>query len=602
MSVQNVMPKTVLDFSIELERSERLLNERIGSKPIAAELVRPEEVRAPLVYKRFLDTEKKEAFRADLLNCLEESVSAVHGPEKGRIIREEFVRLADDLDRNGAFVLGSIIQSEDFRKLIEAYTQIIEGSGSKSWIHAYVNLANHPDFLTNKEFNSAFLHPLLIALVSYRIGGPVRIVDGRGKDAEPISVLAQDNMLHIDNTPFNDEYKIILTWKKGEPLGPQGQNFVFLPGTHKGVRQCMGEKHPWSSENASIFITPDSVERMLDFQQKVIGKRSVVEVTHPDKPLTTLFAAGSLVHHRHRTESGLSRSCMILAFHRAEDNPGQLIDESHLEKTAAATDILYQRLFGKSGSDEEYLKVLMGKSAEMVRLLDSMSSEPDCPEQIQPEAKELGKEDIQAWIGHCTEAPSVAVKKAEKNVVPLGKEFENGSFVEHVSTMMTFDKHGPLDLILYPDAHEEIRKWARNQIREKEPALLHKQIEEDWSESIEQPEEKHLLTPLKLKEAAEELAKIAEENIDSPAFLNPNEKISSKDAMRSIHQLLLDLGEAVVRCEDSTSFLSTSLFIFFAADTLMRLNDGKEERVKELGTALLQNYIATAVLVEKQTR
>jgi hypothetical protein len=70
-----------------------------------------------------------------------------------------------------------------------------------------VNLANHPDFLADKEFNEAFLHPILVALVSYRVGGPIRAVDARGKDAEPISVLAQDNMLHIDNTPFNDEYK-----------------------------------------------------------------------------------------------------------------------------------------------------------------------------------------------------------------------------------------------------------------------------------------------------------------------------------------------------------------------------------------------------------
>lgn len=81
----------------------------------------------------------------------------------------------------------------------------------------------------------------------------------------PIQVLSQDNMLHIDNTPFNDEYKLILTWEKGVPSGPKGQNFVFLPGTHKGARQCMVTEggSPWSSENASIFITPDSIERVL---------------------------------------------------------------------------------------------------------------------------------------------------------------------------------------------------------------------------------------------------------------------------------------------------------------------------------------------------
>lgn len=59
----------------------------------------------------------------------------------------------------------------------------------------------------------------MIALIAYNVGGAIRLVDARGKDAEPLSILAQDNMLHIDNTPFNEEYKMILTWEKGKPSG-----------------------------------------------------------------------------------------------------------------------------------------------------------------------------------------------------------------------------------------------------------------------------------------------------------------------------------------------------------------------------------------------
>jgi hypothetical protein len=313
-------------------------------------------------------------------------------------------------------------------------------------------------------------------------------------------------MLHIDNTPFNDEYKVILTWKRGEPLGPQGQNFVFLPGTQKGVRQCMmtGGK-PWSSENASIFITPESVEKMLGFQESLTGKRSVVEVTHPDKPLTTLFAAGSLVHHRHRTEEGLARSCMILAFHRAEDNPGQLINASRLESTAANTDALYQHLLGETVDEEQFLEALMSKTGAIVELLDKMSSDDDAPEEILPKARELPIEHIKKWIDDCTIAPTVAEKKAEANIVPLGKQFTPAEFVEHVGKMMSFDKHGPLDLILYPDAHEEIRKWARNQIREKNSTLLQDQLKANWSSSIEQPEASQLLMPDQLQQIAENI-------------------------------------------------------------------------------------------------
>ncbi len=588
-------------ISLDYKTSTENLSSCIGSPPITAELVRPEDIRAPEVYKRFQNAEKKEVFKQKLLQNLESALLSVHTPEKAQEMKARFIELAQHLDDHGAVILGAILGKSDFTKLIESYTQILDASGSKSWIHSFVNLANHPEFLTDESFNAAFLHPLLISLVSYRIGSPVRIVDARGKDAEPIAVLAQDNMLHIDNTPFNDEYKVILTWKRGEPLGPQGQNFVFLPGTHKGVRQCMMTgKDPWSSENASIFITPDSVEKMLAFQEGMTGTRSVVEVTHPDKPLTTLFAAGSLVHHRHRTEEGLARSCMILAFHSAKDNPGQLVNASRLENTAAKTDKLYQSLLGETSDEEQFLEALMSKTSAIVDLLDSMSSDVDAPEEILPEARELPAEHIKKWIDDCTIAPTVAQKKADANIVPLGQEFTHAEFVIHVGKMMSFDKHGPLDLILYPDAHEEIRKWARNQIREKNSTLLQEQIVADWGNTIVQPEASQLLMPQPLRDIAEELASIAEKNIDSGAVLNAKETIVGRDAMRSIHQLLLDLGEAVVRCEDSTSFLSTGLFIFWAADTLMRLTDSRESRVKDLGQKLLQNYIATAILVEKE--
>lgn len=122
---------------------------------------------------------------------------------------------------------------------------------------------------------------------------------------------------------------MILTWEKNKPSGPKGQNFVFLPGTHKGSRNCFVDetRGAWSTENASIFTTAESIDRVFQFQREVMNsdKPIIVEVSHNEKPLTTLFAAGSLVHHRYRTEEGLARSCIILAFHRAKDNPGQLV-------------------------------------------------------------------------------------------------------------------------------------------------------------------------------------------------------------------------------------------------------------------------------------
>ncbi len=138
------------------------------------------------------------------------------------------------VNEEGAIVFANLIRKTHFTKLVEHYDRLMSEHGSAGLIHSYLNLRNYPDFLNNCLFNSAFFHPLVIAIIAYQIGAPIRIVDARAKDAEPLAVCAQDNMLHIDNTPFNDEYKVLLTWEKHKVSGSKGQNFVYLPGTHKG--------------------------------------------------------------------------------------------------------------------------------------------------------------------------------------------------------------------------------------------------------------------------------------------------------------------------------------------------------------------------------
>lgn len=608
MLSQQLPTKLSMDFDCSPDRIRALFKSRIGSSPVQAELVHPKEVRAPQAYKRFNDTLKKENFRLQLIDALLSQWEARFGIEKASELKEAFLEIANRLDENGATIFASVITSENFQKLIDAYNEVLRTSGSKNWIHAFLNLANHPDFLTNTDYNAAFMHSLLIALVSYRVGGPVRMVDARAKDAEPISVLAQDNMLHIDNTPFNDEYKIILAWEKGKPSGPKGQNFVFLPGTQKGARQCMeGNEGPYSSENASIFTSLDSIEKVLSFQKSVLGRCSVVELTHETKPLTTLFAAGSLVHHRHRTEDGFSRSCIILAFHRAEDNPGQLLDSRHLEKTKAKTDPLFSALFGNQGMNAQktFIDALTDKSDEMAELLSHLHANDAMVEEIVPTTCEIGEEELKKWKETCTNAPTVEEKKEKADIVPLGGTFEKTEFVHRIAQMMIYDKHGPLDLILYSDSHEEIRKWARNQIREKKIELLHEQLAQTWSDEVTPLCEEALLTPEALQAIGFELAAIAakkHKEHGGAAVLPEGEKISSSDAYRSVRQLILDLRESIVRCEDKTAYLSTSLFMFWATDTLMRFEIAFDTKTKELGARLLRNYIATAILVAKAKR
>ena len=607
-----------INLDIPLHRLDDAVAERSGAPPIVSELVRPGEVLVPAVYKRLESSEKKERYRSQLLIKLNNNWKELYGLEKARKISQKFECLTKHLDENGAIIFAALLPTRKFKKLIERYDALIADYGSNTWIHSYVNLANHPGFLADEEFNAAFLHPLLVAMISYRIGGSIRIVDARGKNAEPISVLAQDNMLHIDNTPFNDEYKILLTWEKNRPSGPRGQNFVFLPGTHKGCRNCFSTgRGAWSTENASIFVSPESIDRVLKFQQEIQGlsKPMVVEASHTEKPLTTIFPSGSLVHHRYRTERGLARSCLIIAFHREGDNPGQLIPKTHLdgitEKGSLCSFLLgHHAALGKNsylveGPDEDFLRALSKESATMGAILEKLDSEMDAAEVIRPETCQLNEEELEQWRVAVTDAPTVEKLKAEANLISLEEVLSPGPFVGLIGKMMMFDKHGPLDLILYHDNHEEIRKWARNQIREKKPGEVCERLRAHWMPQVEQPKQDQLLTPQKLRAITEQLTVLAkdQEALDVPTILHEDEKISRADAYRSVQQLLLDLGESITRCENCQTFLSTSLFIFWACDMLVGFHCATcDSRIKDIGNKLLANYISTCILFEKQAR
>lgn len=589
---------------------------RTGAAPIVPELVKPNEVLAPAFYKRLTDHVKKEQYRWQMLSELQSKWTELYGSEKAGELLREFQHLTKHLDEYGAMIFAALLPTRNFESLVKRYNALLASYGSKTWIHTYINLANHPDFLADQELNAAFLHPLLIALISYRIGGPMRIVDARGKDAYPMSVLAQDNMLHIDNTPFNDEYKVLLTWEKDKASGPKGQNFVFLPGTHKGCRNCFStEIGVWSTENASIFTTPERIDKVFTFQQEIRGssKPMIVEATHAEKPLTIVFPSGSLIHHRYRTPNGLARSCLIIAFHLEEDHPGQLIPPEHLDGLTEQGSLL-SFLFGQQSSRGEshfgglktkgFLSALSLESANIGIVLDKLHSEMDAAEVIKPEDCQLREEQVEQWKKASTTAPTVEELKTEASLIPLGVKLSSKKLAELVGKMMMFDKHGPLDLILYHDSHEEIRKWARNQIREKKVDDVNERLGVYWMPQVEQPSKDHLLTPEQIKECAEQLAALVEElqALNAPIVLRECEKIMQMNAYQSVRQLLLDLGESITRCENCQAFLSTSLFIFWACDMLMGLHVSCDFRIQVIGNKLLANYLSTSILFEKYTR
>ena len=585
---------TSMDALFSLDVNDKAMQDQVASK--LGSLKSPTELVATTEDE---STQDKSQYQERMISRLSEVWREKLSEEEIMKMVDVFINLADHINEHGALIFGAIIAKADFKKLISSYNAILATSGSNSWIHSATDLKNHIEFLIDKDFNAAFLHPLLVALISYSMGGPIRLVYARGKDTAPVSILARDCMLHVDNSPFAKEYKLILTWEKDKVSGPVSHNFTFLPGTHKGGRECYKDLRTglrYTTENSSIFTDTDKIEMVLNFQMKATHKETptIVEVKHDEKPLTTIFNAGALVHHRNQTTDTTVRSSIILAFHLVSNNPGQFTSSVGFTKE---TD-LNQLLFASSSSEEDiFLNAIAKMSVEMLSLMRAVSSESHSAV-IDINMCTLSPEDIVKWKAHLTRASKIEDYKAK---ILFPKKMTRAEFITLIVELMRFDQQGSLDLIQYCDGHEEARKWARNQIRDMKPDELKKHIHSNWADTIKEPHQNQLLSVTELQSLAIELESIAKDKQYSDApFVYCEEMVKTReDAYLSIRQLLVDIREALPRCENKETYLTTCFFLFWSCDILMRYEEVPDPKAKIIGENLFGNYVSVAVTIAK---
>ncbi|KAJ5927342.1 hypothetical protein N7516_009115 [Penicillium verrucosum] len=516
-----------------------------------------------------------------------------------------FLQLSRELDRNGAILYGGLIDTEKFKSLIENYTKAQGVTGNQTFLHSYVNFADHADFLTDSRYNDAFAHPLLVALISYQMGGALRLNDVRGKDTDPISVNAQDNMLHIDNTPFRDEYKILLCWKRDEPVGPSGQNFTFLPGTHKGNRDILLDQdgEPWSTERDSLFVSNAAIDGILSFQKEQVGRPSmVVETVVPDVPVSVAFAAGALVHHRYRTETGDPRSCVICAFHVASDNPGSLITT---RGQGYKPESLVDLMIGPQSQHTEldFLSMLFRDACKIETKINDLESHNHVSQVIDIQSLALKDDALARWRESVVFAPSASTIKFSRNIYlssayPLNQD----DFINNLATVMAYDKHGLLQLILYQDGREEIRKVSRKTIGEMTQNTLAKRLYA-WAHVFDRQNfvVADLPLPSELRDMADVVGDLAKYRLQE---FEANKTCTGERAkvvmLKSLCRLIFDLGEAITRCEKMETFVSTSLFLFWTTEHIVTYFQGERKRwARYVAGIFLRNYVSAVMLLEQ---
>lgn len=563
----------------------------IKHRPIVPEIVTKDKVRVPQAYRRFQRLSERESFCNDLDAALLRRWSRTFSSTEAKNALKMFQFLSGTLRETGALIIGNLVRREYFGEFVRTYDSLIRDYGSVAPIHTYVDLRDHPAFIGG-TVNGALMHPLAVALIARRIGEPVRVVDARCKDTLAMRTRAKDNMLHIDDTPFNDEFKILLSWDRGTASGPKGQNLVFLPGTNRGTRNCHGsdDHGAWLTENGSVFNTYESVDRLFDFQKRMLGNSTVrvVRVADDSRPLTTIFEAGSLVHHRYRTSDGPARSSVTVAFHSSLANPGQFVPPRHLSTMSD----LDRRLLGyqDESTSPGFLLALLESSTEIGSMLIELIDSNAEAVVIDQESLELSPEDLRRWHNTVLEAPEVEEVRLKSLSTVVGREFTVPQLLAALSqSIMMHDKHGALDLMLYSDNREQIRKLARNRIRELSAAEMEARLE-NWASAIQQPSLEHLLVFDDLRGCATGLIRIIERVLDESST---EEQVAS---LRSLRQLVNDLGEAIGRCDSIQTFCSTGLFLFWCCDEALRLKPPLTDDLFNIAGKLLRHYLAVAIL------
>lgn len=112
-----------------------------------------------------------------------------------------------------------------------------------------------------------------------------------------MSATAQDSMLHIDNSPFKEKYKVLVLYKHGETEDSSEQNFIFLLSTHYSNRGILINQAgiPFSTERENLFSSHEAVNGLFAFQEKVTGHNPTVnQIEYPQGPLSTLIRPAGL--------------------------------------------------------------------------------------------------------------------------------------------------------------------------------------------------------------------------------------------------------------------------------------------------------------------
>ncbi len=488
-------------------------------------------------------------FREKILNMLGDS-------------SEDFLTLSQSLSKEGALAFRDFVTEKSFGCLVNAYDDALSKIKSSPAGHTFKDFQYMENFLVNAQFNDALFHPLLILLIAYQFGTPIRLIDIRGKDAKPVKTTLRDNGVHLDDTLFGKEFKIILMWEKGTTKGPNGQNMVLISRAHNLVRQI-------DTEHGANFDTAEEIANEILFNKYLDTSPYPVEMSD-ERPLTVIFDATRVPHHRYRnTSNNSTRSCLILAFHPITENSHP---SKSVELNNATLDKVQESILGRfnelsnSHVTEDFLSAIKN---DLLKIKIKIQQLIQSNNLIPLNSKILSRDAFTLWLKNIEEG----YKQSQFSPLQFSTEsMTTNNFQNALIHSIEFDRHCDLDLRLYPDRREVKRKELRNRLRE---------------QGIDGYSTKALI-----EHRSHDISKLTINDILSPNTITERVKTVSSDPRidESSRMLLNDLLEALNRCHDIQTFRSTSLFVYFLLEELT--NTAHFLKINKLILSLFKHYSA----------
>ncbi|WP_405110787.1 hypothetical protein OG559_00200 [Micromonospora sp. NBC_01405] len=524
-----------------------------------APLVPFDEVASPRSYRQLRRQREDDSFRCDIEAVIRH---ACRDEENGPVLLATFLALTRELATEGALSFTGLVPPARFDGARRAYDSAISAKGSRGSLHNYLNVADCDFLLDDPHFREVFTHPLLVALVAHALGAPMKIIDLRAKDTHPVDVVARDNTLHVDNSPFMDEFKVIVAWTLGTGLGPSGQGLTYLPRTNRLLRQCYlaPDGEAWSDEDSCIFPSGARVDEALAAQARLFDDRlpRVVHLKDMAAPCHTIFAASRLVHHRYRTSAGGARSAIMASFHRIDDGTGFLGVGD-----VAGGDL--DRFLLTGGGDRSFLSLLTDQGASIVAALRAAATWPGLV--VDPDRHLLRGAALRAWYARQSGGVSLNQLRSATLARFAGQE---SSAAGRLVLRMQYDLQGALNMPLYVDLREETRKRARIVVREMRPEHILGIVTQQDPDLILR--DAGAGSHRGLGELTDQLCSglLALERLMSTARVSGSAgpvwgSTDGRAAAVSLHRFVVDLGVAARRVADSDSLVTAAVFGALAA-------------------------------------